>query len=75
MSSMQLRNEPTIGAWYVNATGKLMKVKMMVYQQGKPSAVMIEYLDGSRQVIGIGEWTCLELNKHLTGGGSVLFQN
>ena len=72
---MQVRNEPTIGAWYVNATGKLMKVKMMIYRQGKPTGVMIEYLDGVRNVVGMGEWTCLELNHHLNRGGSVLFQN
>ena len=72
---MQVIHEPTIGAWYVNATGKLMKVRMMLYEQGKATGVMIEYLDGARQIVGMGEWSCLELNQHLNRGGSVSFQH
>ena len=71
---MTLQQAPIVGNWYVNRTGQLVKVKMMELVHGAPVKAMIEYLDGTRKVIDMDAWSCLELNRHLTRGGSVHFQ-
>ena len=58
-------HEPVVGAWYVNKTGKVMKVKLVSYTHTFLSSVMIEYLDGTRQIVDIDAWYCLELNRDL----------
>jgi hypothetical protein len=71
---MTLQQAPVVGNWYVNRTGQLIKVKMMELVQGAPARAMIEYLDGTRKVINMDAWSCLELNRHLNRGTSVRFQ-
>ena len=55
--------EPVPGSWYVNRTGKLMKVRLLLYQGRRRQALLIEYLEGHRQIIGIDDWYCLQLNR------------
>ena len=62
---MYTMHEPVVGSWYANRTGKLMKVRLLSYRHENMSAVMIEYLDGTRQVIDIDAWNCLELHHDL----------
>ena len=62
---MYTMHEPVVGSWYANRTGKLMKVRLLSYQHETVTAVMIEYLDGTRQVIDSDAWNCLELHRDL----------
>ncbi len=55
---------PTANTWYVNPTGKLIKVRMLSYTQGKLMAVLIEYLEGTSQCVSVEDWNKLDLNKH-----------
>lgn len=59
---MAILQEPVIGAWYLSQTGKLMKVRMLLYSGRQIARVMIEYLDGSTQHVDIHAWNFLDLN-------------
>ena len=66
---------PVVGNWYVNRTGQLIKVKLLEMIQGVPVKAMIEYLDGTVKVIDMQAWSCLELNRHISRGGTVRFNH
>lgn len=72
---MITNNTPVVGNWYVNRSGQLIKVKLLETIQGVPVKAMIEYLDGATKVIDMNAWSCLELNRHITRGGSVKFNH
>jgi len=61
---MRAKRDPTAGSWYVNHTGKLMKVLMVRYDGKSLSKAMIEYLDGRRIMVGIGAWRQLHLREY-----------
>ena len=70
---MLTKNFPIVGNWYVNRTGQLIKVKLLEMLQGVPVKAMIEYLDGTTKIIDMNAWSCLELNRHISRGGTVRF--
>ena len=70
---MLAKNNPVVGNWYVNRTGQLIKVKLLEMLQGVPVKAMIEYLDGTVKIIDMNAWSCLELNRHISRGGTVRF--
>ena len=57
---------PVVGEWYVKSTGKLIKVKMLAHAEEKVDRVVIEYLDGTTQILNFGEWLNLDLNKRIS---------
>jgi len=61
---MLRKRNPIAGSWYVNHTGKLMRVVMVRYDGPSLSKAMIEYLDGRRIVVGIGAWRQLALREY-----------
>ena len=58
--------KPVVGEWYVKSTGKLIKVKMLSYLEQKIERVVIEYLDGTIQMLAFNEWLTLDLNKRIS---------
>lgn len=58
---MSIQQKPVVGSWYVNLTGQLLKVWAVGYAGSKLSTVVIEYLDGTRVVVGINKWNLLDL--------------
>ena len=59
---MAILQEPVVGSWYLNQTGKLMKVRMLLLTDRRLTRVMIEYLDGSVHIVNIDAWNFLDLN-------------
>lgn len=59
---MAILQEPIVGSWYLNQTGKLMKVRMLMFTERHLSKVMIEYLDSSVKIVDIEAWNFLDLN-------------
>lgn len=59
---MAILQEPVVGSWYLNQTGKLMKVRMLLHTEQQLSRVMIEYLDSSVKIVDIDAWNFLDLN-------------
>lgn len=59
---MAILQEPIVGSWYLNQTGKLMKVRMLMFTEQCLTKVMIEYLDSSVKIVDIDAWNFLDLN-------------
>lgn len=54
---------PNIGQWYINVTGQLIKVIMVVHSDEQIEKVIIKYLNGDRKHISIDDWNLLNLSK------------
>ena len=63
---------PTVGAWFVNLTGQLIKVKLVMYDEETLHRVLIQYLDGKTKLINRDDWFCLKLNKHIHEAGMTM---
>lgn len=59
--NMSIQQQPIVGSWYVNLTGQLLKVWAVGYTGTQISTVVVEYLNGTRMVIGIDKWNLLDL--------------
>ncbi len=59
---MLSRRRPIPGSYYVNLTGQLVKVRVVLYVGGAPRRVAFEYLDGSRVNVSLDEWDWLDLS-------------
>ena len=65
--------EPTVGAWFVNLTGQLIKVKLVMFvDEENLHRVLIQYLDGTTKLINKDDWFCLKLNKHIHEAGMTM---
>jgi hypothetical protein len=56
--------EPVVNAWYTNLAGQLFKVRAISYGHDGFTSVMVNYLDGKRQLISRQEWLCMKLMQH-----------
>jgi len=61
---MHDQQDPIINNWYTNLTGKLFKVRMAAYEDNSIGCMVIEYIDGAKQIITRQEWDCLKLAQH-----------
>lgn len=57
--------EPIVGTWFVNMTGQLIRVKMLMFSNNKLQRILVQYLDGSTKSINSDDWLNLKLNPHL----------
>ena len=57
--------EPIVGTWFVNMTGQLIRVKLLMFSNNKLQRVLVQYLDGSTKSINSDDWLNLKLNPHL----------
>jgi len=56
-----LMQQPKPGDWYINRTGKLMKVKMVLLGATGPETVLLQYVEGLTVMISMSDWQCLDL--------------
>ena len=61
--------DPIVGSWFVNLTGQLIKVKLVMFDQDRLHRVLIQYLDGNTKLINHEDWSYLKLNKHISDAG------
>ena len=57
--------EPIVGTWFVNMTGQLIRVKLLMFSNNTLHRVLVQYLDGSTKSINHDDWRSLKLNPHL----------
>ena len=57
-------HNPVPDSWYVNKTGKVVKVRFLLYREGKLNAVIIESLEGQRNIIKREGWYELHLSRY-----------
>jgi hypothetical protein len=59
--------DPVPGYWYANEFGQLTQVRAVLYQDGEPQRVMVEYINSRRDLFGIDVWSRLGLCLHSPG--------
>ena len=64
--------DPVVGSWFVNLTGQLIKVKLVMFDEQSVHRVLIQYLDGNTKLINKDDWYCLKLNKHNQQSGKTM---
>ena len=62
-------HDPIVGTWFVNQTGKLLKVRMLIFSDKKLQRVLVQYLDGTTHSVKVDDWFCLKLNKQIHQAG------
>ena len=68
-------HEPVPGYWYINRTGKLMRVRFVTFGESGIESVLIQYIEGSTQSISIDDWRCLDLVIPRYDQGDVLIES
>ncbi len=61
---MKVKQQPVIGAWYVNSNCQFLRVWAMVLDHGRPSRVVLSYLSGARQSVTLEAWHELDLRRY-----------
>lgn len=57
-------HDPVPESWYVNETGKVLKVRFLLYQEGRLIAVIVENLEGRHDIIRLATWYKLHLSRY-----------
>ena len=52
---------PVPGYWYINASGELIRVRLIGYDGSIPSTALIQYVDGTTCIIEIDDWQGLDI--------------
>ena len=58
------KKKPLVNAWYVNLSGKLYKVRMLDYNAGELTNVLVENLEGATVLFSLKDWEKLSLKIH-----------
>ena len=61
---MKVKQQPVVGAWYVNSNCQVLRVWAMVFDHGKPRKVVLSYLSGVRQTVSVADWYKLDLRRY-----------
>jgi hypothetical protein len=56
--------DPLPDSWYVDETGKVLKVKLLLYSESHLDAVIVETLEGKHQSIRLEKWYELHLSRY-----------
>lgn len=57
-------HEPVPDSWYVNENGKVIKVRLLVYRDGRLDTVITEDIDGLSNIIKLDVWYELHLSRY-----------
>jgi hypothetical protein len=57
-------HDPVPDSWYVNESGKVVKVRLLLYRAGRLDSVITEDLDGCSATVKLDEWYELHLSRY-----------
>ncbi len=57
-------HDPVPDSWYVNENGKVIKVRLLLYQGGRLAKVLTEDIDGVSGIINYYQWYELNLSRY-----------
>lgn len=58
---------PRPGYWYSNIVGQLQQVRVVLYEGGQQRCVLLENINGKRQLVDLDGWYRLDLALHSPG--------
>jgi hypothetical protein len=67
--------QPRPGYWYIDRTGKLIKVKMVRHGLAGIEAVLIQYVEETTHSISIDDWQCLDFVVPRYRQGNVILES
>ncbi len=62
-----LTQRPIPGYWYSNIVGQLHKVRVILHEGGQQRCVVLENINGKRQLVDLAGWYRLDLTLHSPG--------
>jgi hypothetical protein len=60
-------DRPVPGYWYTNGVGHLIQVRAILLLSGRRSRIVLEYINGKREYVAMGDWAGLDLLLHSPG--------
>jgi len=61
---MFLHQKPLPGYWYSNLSSQLIQVRAILYASGKCNRIMLEDINGSREIVDVDSWAGMGLMLH-----------
>ncbi len=62
-----LAHQPMPGYWYTNIVGQLQQVRVVLHEGGRQRYIVLENINGKRQVVDLDGWYRLDLTLHSPG--------
>lgn len=62
---MSVSEEPVVGSWYADRSGELLRVRLALYRYEHLTALLLEYMEGGRQIVSIDEWYGMDLHRDM----------
>src|SRR5210317_1234999 len=62
-----LAHQPMPGYWYTNIVGQLQQVRVVLHEGRRQLYIMLENINGKRQVVDLDGWYRLDLTLHSPG--------
>jgi hypothetical protein len=62
-----LAHQPMPGYWYTNIVGQLQQVRVVLHEGRRQRYIMLENINGKRQVVDLDGWYRLDLTLHSPG--------
>lgn len=57
-------HDPVPDSWYVNENGKVVKVCLLMYREGRLDTILTNDLDGDSEIIKLDAWYELHLSRY-----------
>jgi hypothetical protein len=57
-------HDPVPDSWYVSENGKVIKVRLLLYQDGRLDTVITEDIDGLSNIVKLDKWYELHLSRY-----------
>ena len=62
-----LVHQPIPGYWYTNIIGQLQQVRLILHEGQRKSRIVLENINGKRQIVDMDGWYRLDLTLHSPG--------
>lgn len=60
-------HQPIPGYWYSNIVGHLQQVRAVLHEHGMATRLILENINGKRQLLAMSDWYQLDLTLHSPG--------
>jgi hypothetical protein len=57
-------HDPVPDSWYVNENGKVIKVRLLLYRNGRLDTVLTEDINGVPRTVNLEQWYELHLSRY-----------
>lgn len=62
---MRASEDPVVGSWYNDRDGDLVRVRLAGYRHEELKTLLLEYMDGQRELVSLDTWYKMELHRDM----------